>query len=137
VFKKAGWRLCNIVARWSPSHQDRWLLITDLPPSPQRCRQYAHRMRQEQSFRDEKSHGFAWNDSRIRDPDHATRLLLIMALAMAWLIRLGQRIIRRGQRCRLERRDRRTLSLFQLGLRWIQDHLQPARDPPKIKCVGW
>ena len=92
-------------------------------------------MRQEQSFRDEKSHGFHWNASRVRDPDHATRLPLVMALAMAWLIAEGLRVIRDGERDRYERRDRRTLSLFQLGLRSAQNALIPTRDPPR-KSVG-
>jgi len=136
VFKKAGWRTLNVVAWWDPKQNEPWLLLTNLPADRRRCRQYRKRMRQEQSFRDEKSHGFHWNDSRIRDPQHAARLLLIMALAMAWLIRLGLTIIRSGQRHRLERRDRRTLSLFQLGLRYIHDQLKPTRDPPVFKSVG-
>ena len=137
VFKKAGWREVNVVARWDPKQQERWLLTTDLPAQKRRCKQYRKRMRQEQSFRDEKSHGFHWNASRIRKPDHASRLLLIMALAMAWLIRLGLHVTRSGQRGRFERRDRRTLSLFQLGLRYLHDHLQPTRDPPVMfKSVG-
>ncbi len=120
VFKKAGWRPCNLVARWPAGCEQPWLLVTDLPANGQRCRQYRKRMRIEESFRDEKSHGFHWNQSRIRDPQHATRLLLVMALAMALAIRLGQLLIKTGQRHRLERRHRRTYSVFQLGLRHIQ-----------------
>jgi hypothetical protein len=136
VFKAAGWRRVNVVARWSPRRTERWLLVTDLPAEPRRCRQYRKRMRQEQSFRDEKSHGFRWNDSRIRDPAHAQRLLLVMALAMTWLICLGLRVIRRGQRHRIERPDRRSLSLFRLGLRFVQNQRQFTRPPPVMKSVG-
>lgn len=136
VFKKAGWRRVNVVAWFSPRRSERWLLITDLPADLRRCKQYRKRMRQEQSFRDEKSHGFRWNDSRIRDPAHAQRLLLVMALAMAWLILLGLKTLTRGQRHRYERPDRRSLSLFQLGLRVIQNNLHPAQPPPTIKSVG-
>lgn len=137
VFKKAGWRRVNVVARWSPRRAERWLLVTDLPAEPRRCKQYRKRMRQEQSFRDEKSHGLHWNDSRIRDPAHAQRLLLVMALAMAWLIHLGLRVTCSGQRRRYQRPDRRCLSLFQLGLRAIQETRRAGRPPPKLKCVGW
>jgi hypothetical protein len=136
VFKHAGWRRVNLIAHWAPGQEEPWLLITDLPASFRRCRQYRKRMRQEQSFRDEKSHGFRWNDSRIRDPAHAERLLLIMALAMTWLIRTGLAIIRRGRRRYYERPDRRSLSLFQLGLRCLHDQLKPTRDPPAFKTVG-
>lgn len=130
VFKTAGWRTTNVVARWERNCDEPWLLITNRTPELRRCRQYRKRMRQEQSFRDEKSHGFHWNDSRIRDPEHASRLLLIMAITMTGLIRLGVRIIREGLRHHLERPDRRTLSVFQLGLRYIQSQLHLIRDPP-------
>jgi hypothetical protein len=86
-------------------------------------------MRIEESFRDEKTHGFQWNQSRIRRPQHASRLLLVMAMAMALAIRLGLLLIKTGQRHRLERRHRRTYSVFQLGLRHIQCLLY-AHGPP-------
>jgi len=136
VFKTAGWRRANVVACWEVDCDEPWLLITDRPANRRRCREYRKRMRQEQSFRDEKSHGFEWNRSAVRDPDHASRLLIVMALAMTWLIRLGRRIIQRGQRGRYERPDRRTLSHFQLALRYLHDQLQPVRDPPPPKSVG-
>jgi len=129
VFKKAGWRACNLVAHWPAGCEEPWLLITDLPANRYRCRQYRKRMRIEEAFRDEKSHGFQWQQSRIRDPAHASRLLLIMALAMALAIRLGLLLIKTGQRHRLERRHRRTYSVFQLGLRHIQSLLY-AHGPP-------
>jgi hypothetical protein len=136
VFKKAGWRRTNVVACWRSDEEEPWLLITDLPATGHRCRQYRKRMRQEQAFRDEKSQGFRWRQSRVNDPDHAQRLLLIMALAMAWLLWLGCAVINRGWRCRLERRDRRTLSIFQLGLRWLIAREDSSRPPPCGKCVG-
>ena len=49
VFQKAGWRRVNVVARWSRCRNERWLLITDLPAAPRRCKRYRKRMRQEQS----------------------------------------------------------------------------------------
>jgi hypothetical protein len=136
VFKKAGWRRANVVAWWEPRRKEPWLLITDLPADRRRCRQYRKRMRQEQSFRDEKSHGFHWGDSRVRDPEHAWRLLLVMALATAWLTRIGLWLVRSGRRGLLERRDRRTLSLFQLGLRYLQTLIRPPRLPPCFESVG-
>jgi hypothetical protein len=78
VFKKAGWRPANVVAHWPAGCKEPWLLIADLPARRNRCRQYRKRMRIEESFRDEKSHGFPWQHSRIRDPSHSLRLLLII-----------------------------------------------------------
>jgi hypothetical protein len=120
VFKKAGWRPAHGVAHWPAGCKEPWLLITDPPASRNRCRQSRNRMRIEESFRDEKSHGFQWRHSRIRDPSPSSRLLLIMALAMALAIRLGLLLIKTSQRHRLERRHRRTYSAFQLGPRHVQ-----------------
>lgn len=130
VFKKAGWRRVNPVAWWPHDSDERWLIITDRPPTLQRCMEYRKRMQQEQSFRDEKSHGFNWKLSRVRRPDHADRLLLIMAVAMTLLIQLGQWVIRHHRRDQFERRDRYTLSIFQLGLRALQRSLITGRPPP-------
>lgn len=136
VFKKAGWRRTGVVAHWPTALEDPWLLITDLPANRLRCAQYRKRMRIELSFRDEKSSGFHWNQSRIRDPKHAMRLLLIMALATGFLIALGARLIRGGQHKRLERRARRILSVFQIGLRYVHYCLYNSRPPPPRKSVG-
>lgn len=132
VFKGAGWRAVNLVAWWPQDSDEPWLIISDLPPSRAQCRRYRSRMRQEQSFRDEKSHGFHWELSRVRDPEHADRLLLIMAMAMTLLIRLGLKLMRSGRRHHLERKDRRTLSVFQLGLRLLQRALASQRPPPPL-----
>lgn len=101
VFKKAGWMKSNVVALW-PTRSGRhgkvckepWLLLTSLPPTVHCGRWYARRIWQEQSFRDEKSHGFQWQESQVgirkQDAKRVDRLLLIMALAQLWLSTLGQ-----------------------------------------------
>ena len=87
-------------------------------------------MRIEESFRDEKSSGFHWEQSRIHDPQHVMCLFLVMALAMRQLIRLGERLKRHGQRNYLERRDRRIYSVFQLGLRYLRvQHFSKSPEP--------
>jgi hypothetical protein len=107
------------------SGEEPWLLITGLPASRNRCRQSRNRMRVEEGFRHEKSSGFPWQHSRIRDPSHSSRLLLLRALA----IRLGLLLIKTGQRHRLERPHRRTYSVFPLGLRHVSC-LAHAHGPP-------
>jgi hypothetical protein len=76
-------------------------------------------MDEEESFRDDKSSGFDWDHSRIRDPAHMTRLLLVLQLAACFVLLQGLFVLRHGYRHVLERTDRRTLSLFSLGLRWL------------------
>ena len=80
---------------------------------------YRHRMDEEQSFRDDKSSGFEWDASRVRDPTHMARLLLVLQLAACFVLAQGVFVLQHGYRHVLERTDRTTLSLFALGLRWL------------------
>jgi hypothetical protein len=119
VFKKAGWRRANLVAAWERRCREPWLLITDLHASYARCAGYCKRAWCEQMHRDEKSQGLNWQRSRVADPRHARRLVLLLALATILAISLGTRILKRGLRRLLEATRLRKLSLFQLGMRWL------------------
>src|SRR5215213_3539782 len=119
AFLKAGWRAVNVVAVWRRGDDQPWLLVTDLAPTWVRCAQYRHRMDEELSFRDDKSSGFEWDASRVRDPAHMDRLLLVLQLAACFVLAQGAFVLHHGFRTVLERPDRRTLSLFSLGLRWL------------------
>src|SRR5215210_941953 len=128
AFLKAGWRDVNVVAVWRRGDREPWLLVTDLAPAWIRCAQYRHRMDEELSFRDDKSSGFDWDASRVRDPAHMDRLLLVLQLAACFVLAQGAFVLRHGFRSVLERPDRRSLSLFSLGLRWLdraRSHLVP------------
>jgi hypothetical protein len=119
AFLTAGWRDLNIVAVWRRGDKAPWLLVTDLTPTWVRCTQYRHRMDAEESFRDDKSSGFDWDHSRVRDPAHMDRLLLVLQLAALFVLAQGVFVLHHGYRHILERDDRTTLSLFSLGLRWL------------------
>jgi hypothetical protein len=119
AFKKAGWRPVNVVAVWPRGHQEPWLLVTSLEPNRTCCHLYRQRMWQEESFRDEKSHGFNWQRSRVRLPAHASRLLLAMALAQIWLLSLGTQARRKRFHTQFAPAHRKTLSLFTLGWRYL------------------
>jgi hypothetical protein len=120
AFKKAGWREVNLVATWEKRCKEPWLLVTDLPASYARCRGYAKRNWCEQMHRDEKSGGFDWGKSHVNKPAHAARLLLIIALAMLLAISTGTRVIKQGLRKNIDSPSQRMLSIFKLGVRWIQ-----------------
>jgi hypothetical protein len=126
VFKKAGWLPASVVAIWRRDAGQRWLLVTDLPPSLRRTAEYRRRTWVEESFRDDKSHGFQWEASRVRDPARMDRLLLALQLAMCFVLAHGTRVLKAGLRAWFERRDRRELSVFTLGLRYLQHALTHA-----------
>jgi hypothetical protein len=130
IFKKAGWRQSKLVAVWLPEAKERWLLATDLPANFGRCISYAKRTWCEEMHRDEKSSGFRWDQSQLHDPRRAERLLLVMALAMLLCLSLGSYLIKQGLRRYLEPAQRRLLSHFQLGARWLCDAITQAYDLP-------
>lgn len=122
AFQKAGWRRVNLVGAWMPGYQEAWFLVTNLTPSLHLVRTYAKRMWHEQSFRDEKSHGFCWAQSRIATAEHMHRLLLILALAQLWLTWLGccathPHLPWRNKLGLQAHRDRKRWSVFRTG--WI------------------
>jgi hypothetical protein len=121
----------TLVALANPDDpDDPWLLITDLPASPARCREYRRRTQEEELFRDLKSFGWQWQDSRLRLPDRVDRLLLVLALATLWIDPLAQHVLQHHLQPLLEDRSRRCYSYFQLGLRWFRRCLALDLSPP-------
>jgi len=55
----------------------------------------------------------------LRHFDRLSRLTLAVALLYVWLVSIGTRTIRNGLRDLVDRSDRRDLSIFQIGLRFI------------------
>jgi hypothetical protein len=131
IFKKAGWLPTTVLVLWAKGYKDFWCLITNAPTA--QSRDYAMRYWQEAGFRDLKSDGWQWQTSRIWLPDHANRLLLVMALATAWTLTLGtvacdDPVLKRHVTKGLVQ----TYALFRLGLRFLEgilDHSAPSHLP--------
>jgi len=71
-------------------HPEPWIIAMNDPPNRATVRDYASRWGIEPMFSDFKSRGFQWEDTQLRAADRLDRLLLIMALAMYWCVRVGQ-----------------------------------------------
>ena len=100
-------------------------IITDQIACRARLREYSFRMSIEQSFRDDKSGGFDLAHTRLQHAQRIDHLLLALAIATLWCHELGEFVLRQGEpaRCLVDPAHQRTLSLFQLGLRWLQRFL--------------
>lgn len=84
-----------------------------------RLRVYLKRMRIEQSFRDDKSAGFAMDHTKLNDAARIERVLLAVAIATLWCHELGEEVLATERRRRVDPGWKRELSIFQLGLRWL------------------
>jgi Transposase DDE domain len=133
VFKKDGWLDATVLVVWAVGYTDFWCLLTNDPAAV--SDHYAIRYWQEAGFRDLKSDGWQWQTSRIWSPDHANRLLLVMALATAWMLTLGAFVFDDADlKTYFTKGQRPTYSLFRLGLRFVDalfDHTAPVDWPPR------
>jgi len=100
-------------------------IITDQLACRARLREYSFRMSIEQSFRDDKSGGFDLEHTRLHHAQRIDHLLLAMAIATLWCHELGEFVLQQGEpaRSRVDPAHERTLSVFQLGLRWLKRFL--------------
>lgn len=128
VFKKAGWCQVAVHVIWGGEYQYPWCLISS--HATLTGWEYSIRYWQEGSFRDWKSDGWQWHRSQVWVPDHAERLLLVLAVAMAWTLTHG--ILADAdplERVALTRGKRHTFSLFRLGIRALARCRTLARMP--------
>ena len=77
----------------------------------------------EELFGDLKPHGFDLKSTHLHHIERLSRLTLLVVLLYLWLVALGSRILNEGTRWRVDRQDRRDLSLFQIRLRIIEQCL--------------
>jgi len=87
-----------------------------------RLREYGMRMDAEESFRDDKSGGFDMASTHLQHAERVERLLLALAIAKLWCHELGEQVLQSGETARraIDPGDKRELSIFQLGLRWLK-----------------
>jgi hypothetical protein len=116
----------NLMIQWQTGEKEPWCLATNLPDLQMALRFYRRRMWIEEMFGDFKKHGFDLESTMLRHFLRLSRLTLVVALLYVWLISVGGRTIRDGQRHLVDRVDRRDLSIFQIGLRFIERRLTNA-----------
>ena len=80
----------------------------------------------EEPYSDFKKHGFDLDRTMLRHFLRLSRLTLAVAIFYIWLVSVGTRIIRSGLRNLVDRTDRRDLSIFQIGLLFIERCLTNA-----------
>lgn len=89
---------------------------------------YGRRMWTEEMFGDLKRHGFDLETTVLRHARRLSRLTLAVAWLYVWCMAVGTRTIRAGLRHLVDRKDRRDLSVFQIGLRYLERQLINAQS---------
>lgn len=74
-------------------------------------------------FGDMKKHGFDLECSMLHSFLRLSRLTLAVAFLYVWLVSTGGNTIHDGLRHLVDRKGRRDLSIFQIGLRFIERRL--------------
>ena len=110
----------NLLAHWKKGEDLPWLLATNLATQGDTLRAYRRRMWIEEMFGDLKGNGFDLESTHLRHFARLSRLTLAVALLYVWLVSTGAQTIKNGLRHWVDRKDRRDLSIFRIGLRWIE-----------------
>lgn len=109
-----------VLCCWAKGYQGPLYLVSNMATAEEACRWYAKRFRIETFFSDQKSRGFHIHKSHIADVQRLSRLLIAACLAYIWVVYLGSVCEKDQWRPIIHRRKRCDLSLFQLGLRFLE-----------------
>jgi hypothetical protein len=126
----------SALIHWQIGEKQPWCLATNLPDATLTVRYYRRRMWTEEMFGDFKKHGFNLETTMLRHPARLSRLTLAVAFLYVWLLSVGSRTIRAGLRQLVDRKDRRDLSIFQIGWRFIDRKLLHLVPITVLLCVN-
>jgi len=117
-------------AVWEADQTEPLLLVTSLDFLGEARQHYRRRFGIETFFSDQKSRGFYLCHSHLSAPARLARLLIGTCLAYYWMVCLGAQVVRRGGVGTVHRQKRCDLSLFQLGLVWLDQCLNEGWPVP-------
>jgi hypothetical protein len=110
--------LCHtsLLTYWKSGQPEPWLLATNLSQPQAALAAYRLRMWIEEMFGDWKGHGVDIEKTRLHHVARLSRLTLAVALWYMWHLSEGSRAIKNGERYLVDRKDRRDLSVFRIGM---------------------
>lgn len=119
-----------VCAVWQAGEREPLYLVSSLELAEEAIYWYRKRFQIETFFSDQKSRGFHLAHCHVSDPMRLQRLLIATCLAYIWLVCLGAGVKRRGWTAIIHRKERCDLSLFQIGLHWIEHCLNEGHAVP-------
>jgi hypothetical protein len=109
----------TMTVHWDEDAEEPICLISTLSIDQNPHIIYQMRFWIETLFGQQKSRGFALNRTQMTTPEHIDRLLLAIAIASCLVLGLGTHLVIIKRTKQVDRADRRDLSLFQLGWRYL------------------
>jgi hypothetical protein len=120
----------KLTVHWATDEEEPWILATNLELA-ESVATYAKRFWIEEMFSDHKSRGLNLEKTRVRDTDRLQRLLIAMTLAYLWVMEIGFSVVSAGQGKKVDNKGAsRSVSLCQIGLRWLRELLNDGLSPP-------
>ncbi|HZO90303.1 MAG TPA: transposase [Chthonomonadaceae bacterium] len=129
-YTERGFGPLLLVAVWPEGQKEPLCLVSNLEFLDEALLWYKRRFTIETLFSDQKSRGFHLGHSHLGDPQRLERLLLACCLASLWMVCLGACVVLNGGKACIHRSDRCDLSLFQIGLLWIEYCLNEGLPVP-------
>jgi Transposase DDE domain len=120
AFTSARYGPVTVIGVWETGYLEPLYLVTNLELGQEALACYRRRYGIETFFSDQKSRGFHLAHSHLSDPERLSRLLMASCLAYIWMVCLGVRVKQQGHLPTIHRRSRCDLSLFQIGLLWLE-----------------
>lgn len=125
----------TVLIWWDKAYDKPIYLVTNMACIEEACFYYRRRFGIETFFSDQKSRGFNLQKSHQADTERLKRLLIPACLAYIWMIYLGETVENDKEVIKqIHRADRCDLSLFQVGLRYLEYLLNQGLNIP-IKFI--
>ena len=127
-FTQALYAPVTVIAVWEADYAEPLYLVSNMALGQEALFYYKLRFGIETFFSDQKSRGFHLADSHLSDPERLSRLLIASCLGYLWMVCLGVVVKEKGSIGVIHRRTRCDLSLFQIGLLWLEHCLNEGCD---------
>jgi transposase len=120
----------NLTVHWEEEEEEAWVLAANLELA-ESIIIYRKRFWIEEMFSDHKSRGLNLEKTRLKDADRIQRLLIAVTLAYLWLMEIGFSVVVEGNAKQVDNKGlERSVSLCQIGLRWLRELLNDGLSPP-------
>ena len=113
----------TVLMRWEKGYEEKLVVVTDLGEKEGNAAWYQMRFWIEDEYKDHKSGGWGWEQTKMEDPQRAERLWLAMAVAMLMTVLLG------GQDEAKEQEQQRRTAKKRSGKRRVGRPPKPIRRP--------